>query len=214
VLAVDRDAEGLERLDGAIPLVCDLTSSKERARLAREAGRVDYLVNAAGVIRLRPIEEVTERDWDWMLAVNAKAMFFLMQALVPRMERGGAVVNISSSAGKTASTVEAAVYNATKAAVIAMTKTFAHASAARGVRVNCVCPSPTETPMLETVTRELAEARGVSPADVAASYNRTIPLGRSARPEEVAGVIAFLLSDEASYMTGEAVNVSGGLVMY
>ena len=214
VVAADRDSEGLAALGAAEPIVCDVTSAADRAELAARAGSVDYLVNAAGVIRLRRLEEVPEEDWDWMFAVNAKAIFFLMQALVPRMPSGSAVVNLSSSAGKTASTVEAAVYNATKAAVIAMTKTFAHAYAKGGVRVNCVCPAITDTPMLATVTREIAAARGSAPDEVEAAYHRAIPLGRTARPEEIANVIRFLLSDEASYMTGQAVNVSGGLVTY
>jgi NAD(P)-dependent dehydrogenase (short-subunit alcohol dehydrogenase family) len=214
VLAVDRDEAGLASLDADRTLACDLTVPAERSRLVEEAGAVDYLVNAAGVIRLCRLDDVTEDDWDWMFAVNAKAMFFLTRELLPRMAAGSAVVNISSSAGKTASTVEAAVYNATKASVIAMTKTFAHAYARHGVRVNCVCPAITDTPMLETVTTQIAAARGIEPDAVEAAYHTAIPLGRTARPAEIAGVIAFLLSDKAAYMTGQAVNVTGGLVMY
>jgi NAD(P)-dependent dehydrogenase (short-subunit alcohol dehydrogenase family) len=214
VVATDRDAAGLATLGGARAIPADLTVSEERQLLVEQAGEVELLVNAAGVIRLRRIDDVTEADWDWMYAVNAKAMFFLMQAVAARMKSGSAIVNISSSAGKTASTVEAAVYNSTKAAVIAMTKTFAHAYAARDVRVNCVCPVITRTPMLDVVSRELAAARGITQDEVEESYLRTIPLGRSAEPAEIAGVVCFLLSDEAGYMTGQAVNVTGGLVMY
>jgi NAD(P)-dependent dehydrogenase (short-subunit alcohol dehydrogenase family) len=214
VIAVDRDAAGLAQVDGVRAIPCDLTATGERQALVEQAGEVDFLVNAAGVIRLRRLDDVTESDWDWMYAVNAKAMFFLMQAVAARMRPGSAIVNISSSAGKTASTVEAAVYNTTKAAVIAMTKTFAHAYAGKGVRVNCVCPVITRTPMLDVVSRELAAARGITPEEVESSYQRTIPLGRSAEPSEIAGVVRFLLSSEAGYMTGQAVNVTGGLVMY
>lgn len=214
VVAVDRDVEGLSQLGSVESVVCDVTSPGERADLVAREGPVDYLVNAAGVIRLRRLDEVTEDDWSWMFEVNAKAIFFLMQALAPRMAAGSAIVNLSSSAGKTASTVEAAVYNATKSSVIAMTKTFAHAFAKHGVRVNCVCPAITDTPMLDTVTREIAAARGIAPEEVEAAYHRAIPLGRTARPEEIANVVRFLLSDEASYMTGQAINVSGGLVTY
>ena len=211
VLAVDRREPAL---DGADAHVCDLTIAAERALLVEAAGDVDYLVNAAGVIHIAPLDQATEDQWERTMAVNAKAIFFLLQALVPRMRAGSAVVNIASTAGKTASTTEAAIYNASKAAVIAITKTFAHAYASRGVRVNCVCPAPTETPMLTALAAAIADARSTTPEEVIASYERTIPLGRTTTPKEVAGVIAFLLSDEASYMTGQAVNVSGGLVTY
>lgn len=214
VVAVDRDEAGLASLDGASPAVCELREPSERARLVEAVGAVDYLVNAAGVIRLSPLDAVDPADWDAVMDVNAKSLFFVTQALTPRMPDGSAVVNIASTAGKTANTVEAAAYNASKAAVIALTKTFAYACAPRRIRVNCVCPGTTVTPMAETVMREVARARSVAPEDVMADYHRAIPLGRSAQPEEVAAVVCFLLSDEAAYMTGQAVNVSGGLVMY
>lgn len=214
VVAVDRDESGLASLHATQAFVCDLRSEDDRARLVGELGHVDYLVNAAGVIRLAPLEDVTPDDWDVVLEVNAKAVFFLTQALAARLGSGSAVVNIASTAGKTASTVEAAVYNVSKAAVIAMTKTFAHAYASRGIRVNCVCPGLTATPMLATVFQGVADARSTTREAVEADYHRTIPLQRTAQPEEIAGVVAFLLSDDAGYMTGQAVNVSGGLVTY
>jgi NAD(P)-dependent dehydrogenase (short-subunit alcohol dehydrogenase family) len=214
VVAVDRDESGLGALDGARPVVMDLRSEDERARLVAEAGAVDYLVNAAGVIRLSPLEDVAPEHWDAGLDVNAKVVFFLTQAIGPTLPRGSAVVNIASTAGKTASTVEAAVYNVSKAAVIAMTKTFAYAYASRGVRVNCVCPGSTATPMLDTVYEGVAGARSTTAAAVEDDDLRAIPMKRAAHPDEIAGVVAFLLSDDAAYMTGQAVNVSGGLVTY
>ena len=214
VVAVDRDESGLGPLEGAARVICDLRDPSERARLVEEVGHVDYLVNAAGIIRLAPLDEVEPADWDTVMDVNAKAVFFLTQAFGRGMRERSAVVNIASTAGKTASTVEAAVYNVSKAAVIALTKTFAHAWASRSIRVNCVCPGPTETPMIEKVLTDVGRARAVDPEEVREAYHRAIPLGRSARPEEVAAVVRFLLSEEAAYMTGQAVNVSGGLVMY
>jgi NAD(P)-dependent dehydrogenase (short-subunit alcohol dehydrogenase family) len=214
VVAADRDAERLATLAGAQPVACDVATPEGREAVAATAGAADLVVNSAGVIRLTPLAEVDDATWDETFAVNAKATFFLLQALVPRMPAGGAVVNLASVAGKTASTVEAAVYSASKAAVIAITKTFAHAHAARGVRVNCVCPGIVETPMNDVVLDGVARARGVPREEVEAARLRTVPLGRAASAEEVAAVICFLLSPEASYMTGQAVNVSGGLVTY
>jgi NAD(P)-dependent dehydrogenase (short-subunit alcohol dehydrogenase family) len=214
VFALDRDPAVATALEAAVPIVADVRSESDRARLCEQVGALDHLVNAAGVIRVSPIDEVTRADWDLVMEVNATALFFLTQALGKQMPAGSAIVNIASTGGKTASTTETAPYNASKAAVIALTKTFAYAYAPRGIRVNCVCPGNVETPMHELVLAGLAEARTTGSEDVEAAYNRTIPLGRNATPEEVAGVVAFLLSEDAAYMTGQAVNVSGGLVMY
>jgi len=215
VVAVDRDEAGLAdvvRL-GAEPLVADVTTVEGRRAIAA-VREPSGLVNAAGIIRLAAIADVREDDWDAILAVNARAVFFLLQALADVLPRGGAVVNVASVAGKTGSTVEAAVYSASKAALLSITRTFAHAWAGRDVRVNAVCPGVVETPMNEVVLESIAAARGVSRTSIEDARRATIPLGRTASADEVARVIGFLLSDGAAYMTGQAVNVSGGLVTY
>ena len=215
VLAVDRDAAGLEALaaEGAATLTADVTDAADRRRIA---GAVEPagLVNAAGVIRLLPIDDVAEDDWDAVMAVNARALFFLTQEVGRRLGEGGAVVNVASGAGKTGSTVEAAVYSASKAAVLSMTRTFAHAWAKRGVRVNAVCPGVIETPMNDVVLDGIAAARGIDRGEVEHARAAAIPMGRAAPPEEVASVIAFLLSADSSYMTGQGVNVTGGMITY
>ncbi len=215
VLAVDRDAAGLEALaaEGAETLAADVTDAADRRRIA-DAVEPAGLVNAAGVIRLLPIDDVAEDDWDAVMAVNARALFFLTQEVGRRLGEGGAVVNVASGAGKTGSTVEAAVYSASKAAVLSMTRTFAHAWAKRGVRVNAVCPGVIETPMNDVVLDGIAAARGIDRGEVERARAAAIPMGRAAPPEEVASVIAFLLSDDASYMTGQGVNVTGGMITY
>jgi NAD(P)-dependent dehydrogenase (short-subunit alcohol dehydrogenase family) len=215
VVAVDRDEAGLAdvvRL-GAEPLVADVTTLDGRRAIAA-AREPAGIVNAAGIIRLAPIADVREDDWDTILAVNARAVFFLLQSLAEVLPRGGAVVNVASVAGKTGSTVEAAVYSASKAAVLSITRTFAHAWARRGVRVNAVCPGVVETPMNEVVLDGISRARGVTRESVEDARREAIPLGRPASADEVARVIGFLLSHAAAYMTGQAVNVSGGLVTY
>jgi NAD(P)-dependent dehydrogenase (short-subunit alcohol dehydrogenase family) len=211
VIAVDRVEAGLEQLAGAEPLVLDLTDAPDRARLAAVAG-ITHLVNAAGIIRLAPIDKVGEDDWDAVFAVNARALFFVTQMVGGALPPGGAVVNVASVAGKTGSTVEAAVYSASKAAVLSLTRSFAHAWAARGVRVNAVCPGVVETPMNDVVLEGIARARGSTREQVQRARSAAIPLGRPSGAGEVASLIAFLLSDDAGYITGQSVNVDGGLV--
>jgi NAD(P)-dependent dehydrogenase (short-subunit alcohol dehydrogenase family) len=123
-------------------------------------------------------------------------------------------VNVASGAGKTDSTHEAAIYGASKASVLSLTRSFAHAYAGRGKRVNAVCPGVIDTPMNDVVLDALAPLRGLEPNELGSSRIAAVPLGRMAEPREVAEVITFLLSDAASYMTGQSVNVTGGMITY
>jgi NAD(P)-dependent dehydrogenase (short-subunit alcohol dehydrogenase family) len=199
---------------GAEVVMCDVTQPEQREDLARASGEVDFLVNCHGVIGVMRLEDASPPEWDRIHAVNAKATFFLMQSFMPLLREGGAVVNIASTAGKTASTVEVAIYNCSKAAVIAMTKSYAYALAPRNVRVNCVCPGDIDTAMQGSVTAGLAALRETPEPVLIEGRVAGIPLARVGEAHEVAGVVTFLLSDAARYMTGQAVNVSGGLVMY
>jgi NAD(P)-dependent dehydrogenase (short-subunit alcohol dehydrogenase family) len=217
VVAADRDETGLAVVAdaGAEPMVCDVTNPADRARLVDAAGPAcDQLVNAAGVIRLAALDTVSDDDWESIMAVNAKALFFLCQVFAPRLRPGGAVVNVASVAGKTGSTHEAGVYGASKAAALSVTRSFAHAYAARGVRVNAVCPGLVDTPMNDVVIDGIAPLRDLETDEYARSRLGAVPLGRLADAREVAEVIVFLLSDAASYMTGQSVNVTGGMITY
>jgi NAD(P)-dependent dehydrogenase (short-subunit alcohol dehydrogenase family) len=216
VLAVDIDEAGLRESAGAgcETLVADVADQTGRQRLAAAADDADYLVNAAGIIRIKPIFEITVEDWRQVLAVNAESTFFLCQAIGPRMRPGGAIVNLSSSSAKLATTTEAAVYAASKTAILSITRSFAYALAPRPVRVNAICPGIIDTPMQDHVLEHVSRIRGLPLADLSAARNRTVPLGRAASADECAGAIWFLLSDESAYMTGQAVNFTGGLVMW
>jgi NAD(P)-dependent dehydrogenase (short-subunit alcohol dehydrogenase family) len=194
---------------------CDLADVANGARVVErcraEHGTVDGLVNAAGIFQTRPLLEITPEDFDRMLSVNLRAVFFLGQAAARAMaEQGhGSIVNFSSTAGRVGRP-HAAHYAASKAAVIALTRSAAVALAPAGVRVNALCPGLIETPMIERIRHERSEVFGSTPEQVQRGWESLIPLGRLGTAEEVADAAAFLLSDAAAYITGESLGVTGG----
>jgi len=216
VIAADLDEAGLAPLleAGATPFVGDLASDSARDRLVALGGGVDFLVNAAGIIRLKPILEFTVQDLRDIYAVNVEATWDLVSRIGRTMPSGSAIVNLSSSSAKLATTTEAAVYASSKTAVLSITRSFAYAFASNGVRVNAICPGIIDTPMQDRVLAEVAAKRGMTVEELSEARNRTVPLGRAASAAECAGAIWFLLSDEAGYMTGQAINYSGGLVTW
>jgi len=190
----------------------DLKTMAERARA--EFG-IDILVNNAGIYRAALPLDVTEEHWDAIMNVNAKAVFFASQAVLPAMiaQKRGAIVSLASMAGKVGSRNNLP-YNASKAAVVSMTKSLALAHAADGIRVNCVCPGFVETDMWISVAREQSKLMGLTPEEFTRQRASQVPLGRMERPEDVAHVIGFLVSSKSGYMTGQALSVDGGLVMH
>jgi NAD(P)-dependent dehydrogenase (short-subunit alcohol dehydrogenase family) len=215
VLAVDLDEAGLAPLAGAgaATLAADVASDEGCARIVEAGSGADYLVNAAGIIRLLSIFETSRDDWRAIMTVNAESIFFLCQQLGPRLRDGGAIVNLSSSSAKLAATTETAAYAASKTAILSITRSFAYALAPRGIRVNAICPGIVETPMQEQVLEDVARLRGITAEELADRRTAAVPLGRGASPEECAGAIWFLLAGDSGYMTGEAMNFSGGLAM-
>ena len=213
VLAVDVNADGMAHLD-CEQLVADLGDPDDRARVAAKADGVDYLVNAAAIIQFKPIFEFTVEDWRRVFQVNAESTFFLCQTIGPKMRPGGAIVNFSSTSAKLSTTIEAAPYAATKTAILSITRSFAYALAYLPIRVNAIVPGITDTAMQEQVLEEIAPLRGTTAEELASSRLKSVPLGRSSSSDEAAGVICFLLSDEAAYITGENLNFAGGLVMW
>ncbi len=191
----------------------DLAAMAARARA--ELGRIDVLVNNAGIYRAAAPLDVTEEHWDAIMTLNAKAVFFACQAVLPTMiaQKRGSIVSLASMAGKIGNRNNLP-YNASKAAVISITKSLALAHARDGVRVNCVCPGFVETDMWTVVAREQGALMGLTPEEFTRQRAAQVPLGRMERPEDVASVIGFLASSKSGYMTGQALSVDGGLVMH
>ena len=191
----------------------DLKTMVERTRA--EFGRIDILINNAGIYRAGSPLDITEEHWDAIMNVNAKAVFFASQAVLPTMiaQKRGAIISLASMAGKVGSRSNLP-YNASKAAVISITKSLALAHAADGIRVNCVCPGFVETDMWMAVAREQGALMGLSAEEFTRQRAAQVPLGRMERAEDVAHVIGFLASERAAYMTGQAINVTGGLIMH
>ena len=216
VVGADRNEAGLATVveAGATPFVGDLSVNADRDRLVEVGIGAHLLVNAAGIIRLKPILDFTVQDIRDIYAINVEATWDLVSRIGRTMPRGGAIVNLSSSSAKLATTTEAAVYASSKTAVLSITRSFAYAFAPNGVRVNAICPGIVDTPMQERVLADVAAERGMSVEELSTARNRTVPLGRPASADECAAVIWFLLSDEAAYMTGQAINFTGGLVTW
>jgi meso-butanediol dehydrogenase / (S,S)-butanediol dehydrogenase / diacetyl reductase len=203
----------------ALAISTDVTSRKDLEAMVEqtraELGRIDILVNNAGIYRAAATLDVTEEHWDAVMNINARAVFFATQAVLPTMiaQKRGAIVSLASMAGKIGSRTNLP-YNASKAVVISMTKSLALAHAADGIRVNCVCPGFVETDMWTSVAREQGTLLKQSPEEFTRQRLHQVPLGRMERPEDVANVIGFLVSPRSEYMTGQALSVDGGLVMH
>ena len=163
-------------------MTADLADLGDRDRVAERGVDADFLVNAAGIILLKPITEVTVEDWRRVQTINAEAIFFLCQKIGPRMQPGGAIVNLSSSSAKLASTIEVATYAASKTTILSITRSFAYALAARPVRVNAICPGIVDTPMQEAVLDKVAGMRGMTRGRT----ERGAQPDRAARPRRLA----------------------------
>jgi meso-butanediol dehydrogenase/(S,S)-butanediol dehydrogenase/diacetyl reductase len=184
-------------------------------QIERETGPIDILVNNAGVLSLAPALELTEAEWDRIMDVNAKGTFLCSQIVGRRMAgRGyGRIVNISSIAGKVP-LPDQVHYCASKAAVLAITRVFAVELAPSGITVNAVCPGAIDTPLFEACYTWTAERAGVPPQTVREEWVSGIPIGRLIDPAEIGPLVAFLASDAAAAITGQAYNIDGGRVAW
>jgi 3-oxoacyl-[acyl-carrier protein] reductase len=177
-------------------------------------GRIDMLVNNAGVTRRAYIMDLTEEDWDRIHRVNAKGVFFCLQRVAREMipRREGRIVNIASIAGKGYEGTSNAAYAASKGAVISLTKTAAQQLARHNINVNAVCPGVTNTALSQASLEIRAQQEGVGVEEIQRQRAETIPLRRANEPEDIAAMVAFLGSAGARNITGQSFNVDGGII--
>src|SRR6266403_3349324 len=188
----------------------DVTRAADCQRLVeraiREFGRIDVLFNNAGIIRRATVLDLSEDDWDRVMAVNVKSIYLLSREVIPHLRKvgGGTIINTASGWGLTGG-AKAAVYCASKGAVVLLTKAMAVDHGPQNIRVNCICPGDTDTGMLRSETQQLGEASDRFLGEAAKR-----PLGRVGTPEEIARAALYLASDASSFVTGTALVVDGG----
>ena len=199
----------------ALALKADLTNMTEVQSIisrAAEWGELSILVNNAGRVLISPFLEITEKEWDAILTLNLKTVFFAIQSAVRHMHNGGRIVNLSSISGRSGRP-DQAHYAAAKSAVISLTQSAALSFASQGITVNAVCPGVVDTPMTTGIHEIRAKALGITPEESLARMIAKIPLGRLEKTDDVANAVSFLCSPDAAYITGQSLNVCGGMEM-
>jgi len=193
---------------------CDITQRDQVdsavAATVTQLGPIDVLVNNAGWDVFKPFVKTVPAEWDKLIAINLTGALHMHHAVLPGMveRKCGHIVNVASDAARGGSSGEA-VYSACKGGLVALSKTLAREHARQGITVNVVCPGPTDTALLAGVAEGARD-----PAKLIEAFKSAIPLGRLGQPEDLAGAIAFFASDDASFVTGQVISVSGGLTMH
>ena len=229
LVLADLDGPAVERLAGELGQVavqCDVTVRADIDRMVdtayRRWGRLDVLFNNAGVIQGKPLLDLTEEDWDRLMSVNLRAVFFVLQAAARRMlrqdpipgsELRGKLIQTASIAAYRGGLPLTAHYAASKAGVVSITRTAAQALAPSKITSNCICPGVVDTPMWAKLDADWTALEGWERGEAWKRRTAGIPLGRPERPGDVAGLVAFLASADSDYLTGQAINIDGGLVM-
>lgn len=221
-MAVDKAEETVAAIrsagGNAEAMKVNVTDGKDTKRMVAKTvelfGKVDLLYNNAGICTVSEIEKMPEEWWDSIFAVNCKGVFLCSQAVIPQMKKQGhgRIINTASQAGKGAIPKQVH-YCATKAAVIGFTRSLAMELKDTGIRVNCFCPGSVMGEMTMREAEAIMELDGVSVEELLKAWQADIPLGRWVVPEDVAQTAVFLASDYAEYMTGQAINITGGQTM-
>jgi D-sorbitol dehydrogenase (acceptor) len=222
LLCVDQQEGQLATVAADLPsetesLVRDLRSTAACREVVERTvdrfGRLDILVNSAGVCHFRNINSIPEEEWEETFKINVESLFYLSVAAAETMaqgpSQGGTIINLASNAGKKGRALSAH-YAASKAAVINISESLALAYGGHNIRCNAVCPAVTRTPLWEGALRELEEITGRGPDEWFEQWSSAAPLGRVAEANEVAHLICFLASSEGSFITGQAINICGG----
>lgn len=218
---VQETADNISKQGGAAQaVIADITSVKDVKAIydAAEAkyGKVDISIQNAGVITIDKIEDLPEQDWDKVLSVNTKGVFLCCQEAISRIRKhgsGGRLINAASGQARQGF-IYTPHYAASKFGVIGLTQSLAKEVAAEGITVNSICPGIVATDMWQYNDSHWGKLLGnYKPGELMAEWVRNIPMKRAAKPEEIAGVVAFLASDDAAYITGQALNIDGGLIM-
>jgi acetoin reductase-like protein len=214
--ALQEVKQELENLGAqALAIQADLTKLDEIQRVidrASQWGSIRVLVNNAGRVMITPFLEISEPEWDAIMALNLKTVFFAMQFAARHMQAGGRIVNLSSISGRSGRP-DQAHYAAAKCAVISVTQSAALSFASHGITVNAICPGVVETPMTSGIHQVRAGALGITPEESLARMVAKIPLGYPAKTDDIAKVVSFLCSPDAAYITGQSLNVCGGMEM-
>jgi len=216
VIATDIDEAGLASLAlecGCTTRRLDVLDGAAIEAAGREAGTVQVLFNAAGVVHAGNVLEASDADWELAFDLNARAMARTIRAFLPGMlaAGGGAIVNVASVASSVKGVPNRFVYGASKAAVIGLTKAVAADFVTRGIRCNAICPGTVESPSLAARIAAQARASGRSEADVHAAFVARQPMGRLGRADEIAALAVYLASDEAAFTTGSVMIADGGM---
>lgn len=204
----------------SVPIRVDMGEATDINALIQRAldtfGRIDVVVNNAGVTKALDLFDVTPEDWDWMHRVNARGVFFCLQAVARQMvqQRSGSIINIASIAGKGYRYTSNIAYAASKGAVVVMTQVAALQLAEYNINVNAICPGVTQTDMMLGIQRDRSTQHGISMEELERRSVASIPLQRANTPDDIAAMAVFLASDEARNITGQALNVDGGLVIH
>jgi 2-keto-3-deoxy-L-fuconate dehydrogenase len=218
LIATDLDPNKLQGLRGKLRKL-DVLAGDDIETFSRDIGRefgaLDILVNCAGYVHQGTVLECSDKDWDFSFDLNVKSMHHIIKAFLPGMleKKRGSIINISSTASSIRGVPNRYVYGATKAAVIGLTKAVAADFITRGIRCNAVCPGTIESPSLGERITAVSEHSGRSLDSVRQDFVARQPMGRLGTPAEVAWLVVFLASDEASYITGQAHLVDGGMAL-